>query len=137
MLNNNQKFAILNQGMCKNLLHLNCRTLTAYFERSEIHLPTEKHLSSSRRHDNNLLSFSPWYCKLAVHVYIIVFVNDTFHVQLAVKCILWWKLCLFKIPQAIHILKWIKKLEPHKLNNFVSFVKRSKVHTLTIVQIRS
>ena len=51
-----------NQAVYKHVLDL---ALSTYFKRSEIHLPTTKHLFSNTYRQRNLGSFSPWYSWLA------------------------------------------------------------------------
>ena len=55
--------------LCKNMLVLTCNALSRYFERSQIHLSTGRHLFFSECDDSEIGSFSSWNSKLAVHVY--------------------------------------------------------------------
>ena len=95
--------------------NLNCTVLSMYFERFQINMRTGKHLFSSKYHDGSLGSFSLQYSRLAecFHSHY----HFTFHTQLAVKSIFWWKLDLLKVLLAIHILIWIHTF----LNNQAKF----------------
>ena len=64
--NSYSKTAMLIRVLCNNVLGF---TLSTYFGRSHVHLPTVKQLFSSRCWEDSLGPFSPRYFKLAVHVY--------------------------------------------------------------------
>ena len=59
---------MLIQVLCKNVLDLACNATSTCLERSGIHPPTVKHLSSNRYRDSSVGSFSSYF-KLAVHTH--------------------------------------------------------------------
>ena len=73
-VHNTQKLSIRRPTMiikapCRNFLDLVRSGLSTYFSRSQKHLPTEKHPTSSRCRDSNHSSFSPWCLSLAEDVH--------------------------------------------------------------------
>ena len=45
------------------------------------------------------------------------------HIKVAVKCIFWWKPCLFKFLLAIYTLVWVYAFAPHKPKNFLFIIQ--------------
>ena len=102
--------AMLIQVLCKNELDVTYSALSTYFRRSQTHPLTVKHLLLVKRHSNLTRQHFT-----NLQYMVLVLRTDTFHVQLAVKCIFQRKLCLVKLLLAFHIHVWIYTSSPQKL----------------------
>ena len=109
--------AILIKVLYQNALDLTCSFLCTYFGRCQIHLPPVKHLFLSNCCDSNLGSFFHGirnFLRLPM-----VFTAYVFHVQLVVKFIFQFWLCLFQFFPTFRLLIWIYTFYNHQTKCFM------------------